>query len=318
MGLAVPVPPAATSATSATSQPRAVADQIADPLPPLPGSGGSGSGKPSATTLTRQVAEVAEVAHTPPADDDGYGLGDFIPVPVKSATSATSAASAGQAVADRKPVADAPETWDGAVALAGLGNLPDTLMIRADERIEPYRRRVHLAAGHAIRDELAAWATSATAAGIGDAWPEMPAGIADRNADVWECLLIIADAAGGNWPQRARVAAVALVADSQADGSASLGIRLLGDIRSAWDRSDGMHSDKIVGLLNELDEAPWGDLKGKPLDQRPDFARAAALEASSFFRLALRWPAGMPASPASASSCGRCGQARASSRAVSG
>jgi hypothetical protein len=165
-----------------------------------------------------------------------------------------------------------------AVALAGLGNLPDTLMTRSvvirmkrrapDERIQPFRRRVHLAAGHGIRDELALWATAATEAGIADRWPDMPPGIADRNADVWECLLMIADAAGGSWPVRARVAAVALVADSQAGGGASLGIRLLGDIRSVWDGTDGMHTENVLARLNNLDEAPWGDLKGKPLDPR--------------------------------------------------
>ena len=165
-----------------------------------------------------------------------------------------------------------------AVALAGLGDLPDTLMTRSvvirmkrrspDEQIEPYRRRVHLADGHAIRDDLAAWATSATEAGIGDKWPEMPDGIADRAADVWECLLMIADAAGGDWPEKARVAAVALVADSRADSSVSLGIRLLGDVRSVWDGTEGMHTEKLLGRLNKLIEAPWGDLKGSELDPR--------------------------------------------------
>jgi hypothetical protein len=165
-----------------------------------------------------------------------------------------------------------------AVALAGLGSLPDTLLTRAvvirmkrrapGEKIEPFRRRLHLAAGHAIRDELALWATSATAAGIGDKWPEMPAEIVDRDADVWECLLMIADAAGGDWPERARIAAVALVADSRAGGGASLGIRLLADIRTVWDGAGGMHTEKLLDRLISLDEAPWGELKGKPLDPR--------------------------------------------------
>jgi hypothetical protein len=165
-----------------------------------------------------------------------------------------------------------------AVALAGLGNLPDTLMTRAvvirmkrrapGERIEPFRRRVHLDAGHAIRDELALWATSATASGIGEKWPEMPAGIADRDADVWECLLMIADAAGDDWPAKTRVAAVALVADSKDGGGASLGIRLLADIRQVWDGTDAMHTETLLELLKGLDEAPWGELKGKPLEPR--------------------------------------------------
>lgn len=165
-----------------------------------------------------------------------------------------------------------------AVALAGLGNLPDTLMTRSvvirmrrrapAERVTPFRRRVNEAEGHAIRDNLAAWATSATAAKMGDRWPEMPPGIADRAADVWECLLIIADEAGGDWPGRARVAAVALVADSREGKAVSLGIRLLADIRRVWDGGDGMHTVALLEALNGLDDAPWGDLKGKPLDPR--------------------------------------------------
>ena len=42
-------------------------------------------------------------------------------------------------------------------------------------------------------------------------YPIMPDGITDRNADIWESLLSIADAAGGSWPERARVSAVTLV-----------------------------------------------------------------------------------------------------------
>jgi hypothetical protein len=165
-----------------------------------------------------------------------------------------------------------------AVALAGLGFLPDTLMSRSvvvgmrrrapGETVEAFRRRDHAREGHAIRDELARWATRATDEGLADHRPEMPDGIADRAADVWESLLTIADAAGGDWPNRARVAAVALVAHSQEDGGGSLGVRLLADLRAVWDGTAGMHSDEILKRLNALVESPWGDLKGKPLDSR--------------------------------------------------
>jgi Protein of unknown function (DUF3631)/Domain of unknown function (DUF3854) len=161
-----------------------------------------------------------------------------------------------------------------AVALAGLGGLPDTLLSRAvvigmkrrkpGETIEPFRRRVHQDQGHALRDRLAAWATAQK---LGTEWPEMPEGIQDRDADVWEALLCIADAAGGDWPKRAREAAVALVADTKA-APPSLGVRLLADLRAVWDGTDGMHTEAILARLNALDEAPWGDLKGKPLDPR--------------------------------------------------
>jgi hypothetical protein len=53
-----------------------------------------------------------------------------------------------------------------AVALAGLGNLPDTILTRSviikmrrrapGETVEPYRRRINAPEGYALRDRLAA------------------------------------------------------------------------------------------------------------------------------------------------------------------
>jgi hypothetical protein len=117
-----------------------------------------------------------------------------------------------------------------AAAMAGLGGLPDTLLSRSviikmrrrgpNEHVEPYRRREHCREGWELRDQLAKWGRK-IAGEASKHWPEMPAGIADRDADVWECLLTVADKIGGDWPQRARVAAVALVADSKAAVPAS-------------------------------------------------------------------------------------------------
>ena len=57
----------------------------------------------------------------------------------------------------------------------------------------------------------------------------MPDGIEDRDADVWEALLAVADVAGGDWPERARVALLRLL---RTQGSTpSLGVRLLADLR---------------------------------------------------------------------------------------
>ncbi len=64
-------------------------------------------------------------------------------------------------------------------------------------------------------------------------WPDMPDGIEDRNADVWEPLLAVADLAGGDWPKRARVAAVTLVT-AAADQKQRLGIQLLADLRTVF------------------------------------------------------------------------------------
>ena len=163
-----------------------------------------------------------------------------------------------------------------AVALAGLGNLPDTILTRSvvirmrrrapTERVDPYRRRLHAPVGNEIRDQLASWAVQ-IADKAKDARPNMPAGIEDRDADVWEALLAVADAAGGDWPVTARAAAVALVTDSKAS-LPSLGVRLLADMRTIFGELSAMTTDKILTALVELDESPWGDIRGKPIDAR--------------------------------------------------
>jgi hypothetical protein len=159
-----------------------------------------------------------------------------------------------------------------AVALAGLGNLPDTILTRSvvvrmrrrapSESIEPYRRKVRREEGNRLRDQMAAWLATAEFEA-----PEMPTGIHDRAADVWEPLLAVADAAGGHWPRLARCAAVALVADA-AGRPPSLGLRLLADVRIAFGERDTMPSADLVASLIAMDEAPWGDLRGKQLDAR--------------------------------------------------
>ncbi|MFH8684702.1 DUF3631 domain-containing protein [Streptomyces lydicus] len=164
------------------------------------------------------------------------------------------------------------------VAVAGLGNLPDTIMTRSviirmrrrarNEKVEAFRARIHEAEGHKLRDRLAQWAEHARGFVMG-AWPDMPDGVTDRPADVWEPLLAIADAAGGDWPTRAREACVALVTASKANDKGSLGIRLLTDLRDhVMVGIDRLPTVAILDRLNALDDAPWADLHGKPLDNR--------------------------------------------------
>ncbi|MFI9825498.1 DUF3631 domain-containing protein [Streptomyces sp. NPDC052013] len=167
-----------------------------------------------------------------------------------------------------------------AVAMAGLGSLPDTILTRSviirmrkkapNEKAEPYRRRVHEKQGHALRDRLADWATTVHDQ-VADAWPEMPEGVSDRPADVWEPLLAVADAAGGHWPERARAACVELIKAAQDGDEASLGVRLLTDLRDkVFCGADRMPTAAILEVLHQLDDAPWADLNddGKPLTAR--------------------------------------------------
>jgi hypothetical protein len=164
-----------------------------------------------------------------------------------------------------------------AVALAGLGRgLPDTILSRSviinmrrrapDERVEPFRSREQEPLGNALRDELGDWASKVRSQ-LAAARPEMPEGVEDRDADVWEPLLAVADAAGGDWPERARVAAVALVGASK-ENAPSLGIQLLADLRTVFDDDVALSTGTILTRLIALEEAPWGDLGGRPLDAR--------------------------------------------------
>jgi hypothetical protein len=165
-----------------------------------------------------------------------------------------------------------------ACALAGIGDLPDTILDRSvivamkrrapDEHVEHFRERLVRPGAEKLRERLEAWASSNLDT-LRDAWPDMPDTIVDRAADVWEPLVAIGDGAGGHWPERARTAAVALN-KARAERDPSLGVHLLADChRVFFDRNvDRLTTEELVDALVTLDESPWGDLRGKPLDAR--------------------------------------------------
>jgi hypothetical protein len=154
-----------------------------------------------------------------------------------------------------------------AIALAGLNDLPDTIHSRSviikmrrrapDESIEPYRRREREKEGYDLRDRLAAWAAAAISR---ITIPEMPDGIVDRDADIWEPLIAVADAAGAHWGDTARVTAVTLVTLSRECGEERLGIRLLDDMRTVFGNDEQLPTKVILEKLRGLDEAPWADI----------------------------------------------------------
>jgi hypothetical protein len=160
-----------------------------------------------------------------------------------------------------------------AVALAGIGRcLPDTITSRSvivrmrrrapGESVEPYRPRLHDKEGHALRDRLAAWAAG-TEPRI--EMPELPEQIQDRDADVWEPLVAVADAAGGEWPDRARATGVTLTTLLQEGYWQPLSIQLLSDLRTVFGESPTLPTKTILTQLQSLPESPWEDIKGKPL-----------------------------------------------------
>jgi hypothetical protein len=164
-------------------------------------------------------------------------------------------------------------------ALAGIaGGMPATITTRAitihmrrrraDEQIKPFRERTAEAQARPIRDALETWSRS-VADQAADATPDMPEGVTDRPAEIWEPLLAIADAAGGHWPDTARAACRHFVLDAGPQAT-SLGVRLLADLRHVFTSAgaDRMTTADILAALMDLEEASWGDVYGKPLDTR--------------------------------------------------
>lgn len=186
--------------------------------------------------------------------------------------------------------------------LCGIANITGTLrdrairvaMARAPDRgtsgrSKPLRYRQLAALRDALGPHLAAHMPA-----IGDAVAKgcntIPALGNDRAADNWEPLLAVADWLGGDWPARARAAAVALTGGAEAP---SVGELLLADIRTivdgqtsiarpayrAW-RAGGkqgprpaavrwIRSSDIVGELVRMEHRPWPEFRdGRPITPR--------------------------------------------------
>ena len=162
------------------------------------------------------------------------------------------------------------------VALAGLKELPDTLASRAilipmqrrapDEHVESFRLRKVKAKADDVRELLAKWCDG-IAEQMKVAEPNMPTSIVDRAADCWEPLVAIADAAGGDWPKRARAAAVAIVTGS-AEQVMTSGVQLLSNLRDIYGDAEKLFTETILDRLHHLPESAWNDIRGKPLNDR--------------------------------------------------
>ena len=104
-----------------------------------------------------------------------------------------------------------------------------------------------------------AWWAASTIQELRDARPDIPTQLNDRAGDGWESLLAIANMAGGDWPMRAREAALALSASGAREDD-SLGVRLLGGIQTAFQKPgvDRLPTEVLLKALNEMEESPWG------------------------------------------------------------
>ena len=150
--------------------------------------------------------------------------------------------------------------------LAGIGDLPGTIEDRAvilpmarktaGAAVARFRIRRAVPALEGLGARLAAW-IGPLAEEIGAAEPAMPDGLSDRAEDVWEPLLAVADAAGGDWPVLARLAAVAMAGEA-AEADASVSVRLLADLQAVFGAEPALWTSGVLARLAALEESPWG------------------------------------------------------------
>jgi hypothetical protein len=149
-------------------------------------------------------------------------------------------------------------------ALAGIGAMPDTIEDRAviirmrrrgpGETVAPYRHKRDRPTLQQLAADLANWLRTDLPT-LEAAEPPMP--VEDRAADTWEPLVVVADHAGGNWPDRARAAVLALTADADENGQMSMRLRLLADCRTAFGTDNALPTALLLERLKADPEAPW-------------------------------------------------------------
>jgi hypothetical protein len=166
-----------------------------------------------------------------------------------------------------------------AMALAGIGDLPDTVRDRSieiemkrklpSETVRKLRRRDGADLNELAR-KLVRWARDKLAT-LRCAEPDMPEGLDDRAADAWEPLVAIADLGGGKWPDCARAAALSLSGESvAASKDEDVDTMLLSDVRDAFTTlgRERILSEILTNHLTSLEDRPWAEWNhGKPMSK---------------------------------------------------
>jgi len=159
-------------------------------------------------------------------------------------------------------------TW-GAKVIALIGSLPGTLHDRSIEirlsRKNPKEKTLTMDAAKKRGEEIArkffTWSQ-----GLPKELPPPPEVEFlnnDRAIDNWRPLLAIADLAGGDWPTKARRAAITLESRSEAEEYRE---RFLPDCLAAFGENEMLLARDIADRLAALEEAPWATWNhGKPI-----------------------------------------------------
>ena len=157
----------------------------------------------------------------------------------------------------------------GPKVIAGIGRLPDTVADRAipiqlhrkrpGEQVERFRPRLIASAASDLQTRLAQWATEDRLEIVRSAFPGLPEELSDRQQDVSEPLLAVADLAGSEWGEAGRRALTDLFGGTAA-ADESLAVKLLSDIRIVFDHRVRLSSKDLVSGLIEMEGSPWAEL----------------------------------------------------------
>jgi hypothetical protein len=153
-------------------------------------------------------------------------------------------------------------------AIAGIGRLPGTVASRSipirlkrapKGTIQKFRERDIELEAFDIRTNIERFA-EAIKTTVAFARPTLPDELSDRQQDATECLVAIADLAGGDWPTRARTSLIALCVEAQ-DNDDSIGHTLLSDIRFVFDSKavTDISSSDLAKALAAIETSPWGE-----------------------------------------------------------
>lgn len=161
-------------------------------------------------------------------------------------------------------------------ALAGIGRVPETIASRSiviemrrrksTELVERLRLKAIRRAAEQLRESLSAWANSGVVPLLMPAKPKLPDAMGDRQQDISEPLLAIAELAGGDWQERLANSLLRLFGSSVSEDD-SIGVQLLSAIRCVFAERTGKGSEKIASqdlaaALCGREGEPWAEWSG--------------------------------------------------------
>jgi Protein of unknown function (DUF3631) len=170
---------------------------------------------------------------------------------------------------------------------AGIGKLPETVSSRSipiemrrktdTETVKPLRQRETQVSAQPIRERLEAWKARGVVRHLQECRPAAIDSLGDRQNDISEPLLAIAEVAGGDWVRRLTSALVTVLKGSRGE-NVSTGVTLLMDIRSIFQerKAEKIFSKELAAALCEIEGRLWADWNRGKGFQANDLAKQLA------------------------------------------